>query len=80
VFAWAQEQGAILITYDADFADQRAFSLGTHHGIIRLRVRPTTIEETEAALLRLLADVPVSELPGALVIVDQEQIRVRPAP
>src|SRR3954471_9647071 len=55
VFAWAQERQAIVVTYDADFADQRAFPLGTHHGIIRLRVRPTTVEETQAALLRLLA-------------------------
>jgi predicted nuclease of predicted toxin-antitoxin system len=79
VFAWAQERHAIVATNDADFADQRTFPVGTHHGIIRLRVRPTTIEATEAAFRRLLATVPENELPGALVIVDQERIRVRPS-
>jgi predicted nuclease of predicted toxin-antitoxin system len=78
VFAWAQEHQAIVVTYDADFADQRIFPPGTYHGIVRLRVRPTTIEQTEAALLRLLAEVPEHDLMGALVIVDQERIRVRP--
>jgi predicted nuclease of predicted toxin-antitoxin system len=78
IFAWCQARRAI-ITYDADFADQRAFPRGTHYGIVRLRVRPTTIEQTETALLRLLTLIPEHELSGALVIIDQDRIRVRPS-
>ena len=37
-----------------------------------------TIEETQAGLERLLAEVPESELKGALVIIDRTRIRVRP--
>ena len=80
IFAWAQQRHAVIITFDEDFADQRTFPIGFHAGIIRLRVWPTSIEETEDALERLLADVPDTELAGALVIIDREVIRVRRGP
>ena len=38
VFRWAQAHYAVVATYDEDFADTRSFPLGSHHGIIRLRV------------------------------------------
>ena len=78
IFTWAQGEQAIIITFDEDFADQRSFPVGEHHGIVRLRVWPTTTEETQHALERLLAEVPDNELSGALVIIDRSHIRVRP--
>lgn len=80
IFVWAQQRHAVIITFDEDFADQRTFPIGSHAGIIRLRVWPTSIEETQDALERLLADVPDTELAGALVIIDREAIRVRRRP
>lgn len=80
IFAWAQQRHTVIITFDEDFADQRTFPIGSHAGIIRLRVWPTSIEETQDALERLLADVPDTELAGALVIIDREAIRVRRRP
>ena len=77
VFEWAQDHQAIIITFDEDFADQRSFPVGEHHGVIRLRVWPTTIEETQIALGRLLSEVRDEELMGALVIIDRTRIRVR---
>ena len=77
VFQWAQARRAIVISYDEDFADTRSFTLGAHHGIIRLRVWPTTTEMTIAALQRVLEAVPESDLPDSLVIVDNKKIRVR---
>ena len=56
----------------------RSFPVGDHFGIVRLRVWPTTAEETTAALQRLLEQVGEGELRGALVIVDRSRIRVRP--
>ena len=41
MFRWAQERGPVVVSYDEDFADTRSFPLGTHHGIVRLRVWPT---------------------------------------
>lgn len=80
LFAWAQQQRALIITFDEDFADQRAFPLGSHAGIIRLHVWPTSIEETQRALDRLLTEVADAELARALVIIDREAIRIRRGP
>ena len=80
IFRWAQTNGAVIVSYDEDFADARTFPLGAHHGIIRLRVWPTTVEATVAALQRVLEQVPESDLPRNLIIVDNQRIRLRRAP
>ena len=80
IFEWAQAHHAIIVTFDEDFAEQRSFPLGQHHGVVRLHVWPTTIEETTIALARLLSEVPDAELVGALVIIDRVRIRLRPPP
>ncbi len=77
LYKWAQQNGAIVITYDEDFADARMYSLGAHHGVIRLRVWPTTIENTQQAISRMLKQIPESNLPHSLIIIDNYKIRVR---
>lgn len=77
VFEWAQENEALILTFDEDFADQRTFPVGEHAGVIRLRVWPTTVTETRTALDRLLDEVSARALPGALVIVGRTRIRIR---
>jgi hypothetical protein len=72
--------GALIVSFDEDFADGRSFPARDHHGIVRLRVWPTTIEETEQALARLFSEVSADELTGSLVIVDRSKIRVRSRP
>lgn len=64
IFCWVQQDGSLIITFDEDFADRRAFPLGDHHGVVRLRVWPTTIEEMQRALERLFAEVAEHELSG----------------
>lgn len=80
VYAWAQTNEHLVITFDTSFADGRSFPVADHHGIIRLRVWPTTIEETREetsrALARLLQETDDSELEGALVIVGRHRIRI----
>lgn len=77
IYRWAQEQQALVMTFDEDFADQRTFPVGSHWGIVRLRIWPTTIEETQRALERLLTEVSDAELSRALVIVNRTRIRIR---
>ena len=77
LYQWAQHKQAIVITYDEDFADAWCYPLGQHHGVIRLRVWPTTIEHTIEALKRLLAQLPPPEWGNSLVIIDNQKIRVR---
>jgi len=64
VFAWAQRNGAIIISFDEDFADGRSFPALEHHGIVRLRVWPTTTGETEQALNVFLAKCPMPNSPA----------------
>jgi predicted nuclease of predicted toxin-antitoxin system len=77
IFRAAQERDCTILTFDEDFADQRVFPLGSHAGVIRLRVWPTTVAEITRALARLFAEVSPGELRGALTIVDRERIRIR---
>jgi predicted nuclease of predicted toxin-antitoxin system len=77
VFDWAQKNRSIVITFDEDFADARMFPAGTHAGVIRLRVWPTTVEAAEAGLDRLLNTTEDSTLIGSLVIIDRARVRVR---
>lgn len=77
IFQWAQQKGCLIITFDEDFADQRSFPVGQHFGIIRLHVWPTTVEETQNALLRLFQEIPEQALRLSLVIVERTRIRIR---
>jgi predicted nuclease of predicted toxin-antitoxin system len=77
VFDWAQRNNSIVITFDEDFADARMYPAGTHAGVIRLRVWPTTVEAAEAGLDRLLDTTEDSTLIGSLVIIDRARVRVR---
>jgi predicted nuclease of predicted toxin-antitoxin system len=77
LFLWALEKEAIIITYDEDFADSRFYPLGSHHGVIRLRVWPTTIEQTQKAIERLLSEFPPSNWLNCLIIIDNQKIRIR---
>lgn len=76
---WAKLDAAIVITFDEDFADARMFPVGSHSGVIRLRVWPTTVESTEAALQRVFNEVGDEDLPCSLLIVDEARIRIRRA-
>ena len=77
IFGWAQERGAVVITFDEDFADTRMYPVGTHAEVVRLRVWPTTIERTEVALRRLLDAVEEEHFAGSLIVIDDEKIRIR---
>jgi predicted nuclease of predicted toxin-antitoxin system len=77
LYKWAIAHNAIVATYDEDFADARMYPLGTHCGVIRLRVWPTTTEQTQKAFQRLLTSVPSSEWPYSLIIIDNHKIRHR---
>ncbi len=80
VYSWACVNQAIIVTFDEDFADARFYPLGSHHGVVRLRVWPTTIEETKAALGRLLSTVPEDDWRESLIIIHQNKIRIRRRP
>ena len=77
IYRWAQDNQALIISFDEDFADSRLLQLGSHSGIIRLKVWPTTSSEVKRALTVMFASLKDDEIHGALIIIDQNKIRVR---
>lgn len=78
VFQYAQRHGATLVTQDRGFANVLAFPLGTHRGIVVLRVPnelPTS--EVNRALLEALEGLQEEDLIGNLLIVQPGRSRLR---
>ena len=69
VFNYAQKCGAILITGDLGFSNLLTFPLGTHKGIIVVRI-PNEISTSvvNRELLRALSELPPESMHGNLVI------------
>ena len=76
IFAHAQTLRAIIVTFDEDFADRRHYPPGTHCGVVRLRIEPTTIEHTVETLARLFDAFAPEALFGKLTVVDERRTRI----
>lgn len=78
VFRYAQSQGAILLTADKGFSNIMRFPVGTHAGIVVVRVTdelPT--QRVNDEVLRALEDLAGEDLTGQLMIVELGRTRVR---
>ena len=78
VFAYAQAQAAVLISCDKGFTNLLRFPVGSHAGIVVIRIpdetRPAQLNEE---LLRVLEQLRNEPLAGCLVIVEIGRIRLR---
>ena len=78
VFSYAQIQAAVLVSCDKGFANLLKFPLGSHAGIIVIRIPdekpPAQLNEE---LLRVLIQLRDEPLAGCLVIVEVGRIRLR---
>ena len=76
----AKQQESILITNDLHFSDIALYPIGSHLGIIVLRLRTSEVneemEKVHIVLTRLLKEVKLSELKGTLIIVDRNKYRI----
>ena len=77
ISAHATKESRILLTFDLDFADIRAFPPGTHAGIIVLRLKSHDLISVESALARVFATISVSDFAGNLIIADNRRVRSR---
>jgi predicted nuclease of predicted toxin-antitoxin system len=80
ISAHASAETRVLISFDLDFADIRAYPPGTHAGIVVLRARRPDLFVAQAALARLLATTDEADFPGNLIVVDENKIRIRRPP
>ncbi len=77
VLAFAIQECRILLTFNADFSDIRLFPVGTHAGIIRLRVTQQTAEMLHPILGNTLGQLADKDLSGKLITVTKTAIRIR---
>lgn len=78
IMAYARREQRTLITLDEDFADLRYYPLGTHTGIIRLKLEFAPSSIVLACLTRLLPQLQQDLLTkGSLVITDGVTYRIR---
>ncbi|MBI4288813.1 MAG: DUF5615 family PIN-like protein [Chloroflexi bacterium] len=78
IMDFASRAGLCLVTLDADFSDIRNYPLGSHKGIIRLKLRfasSTVVVNVLLSLLSKLASTPVEK--GLLVVSDASRYRVK---
>ena len=78
---YARAHRRVIVTADMGFASTVTYPLGSHAGIIVLRIPqelPTRIKIRR--LLDVLREIDVSDLTGALVIVEMHRVRLRRPP
>jgi len=77
LFEVAKAEGRLFVTLDLDFSDIRAFPPNTHPGIIVIRPSSKGARTLRFIFQRLLQQVDLETLKGALTIVDETRIRSR---
>lgn len=76
----ASAEGRILLTFDRDFGDIRAYPVGTHGGIVVFRLEDQRWAALEGPARTLAESGLLDRLRGGLAVVDSRRIRVRPGP
>jgi predicted nuclease of predicted toxin-antitoxin system len=78
VFLFAQGRNAILVTEDLDFSDIRAYPLGTHAGIVVLRMPDNVAYALRGRrVAEAIQDELDDGLEGCLLIVEPASARLR---
>jgi predicted nuclease of predicted toxin-antitoxin system len=78
IMTFAKNKGRVLLTLDIDFADIRNYPIGTHSGIIRLKIKSTRSKRILDCLKALLPEIMNYPLEtGGLVVTNCMTYRVK---
>jgi predicted nuclease of predicted toxin-antitoxin system len=77
VLHFAVEDGRVLVTLDADFANVMRFPPEQTLGVVRLKVHPATEGRIRQAIRRALLYLENIDIAGRLAVVDEDKIRIR---
>jgi predicted nuclease of predicted toxin-antitoxin system len=80
VVAYAASKGSIVLTCDLDYPEIIALAHAQSPSLIVFRLRDETAENINRLLGRFLPEVESQLLAGAIVIVEEDRIRVRLLP
>ena len=73
----SRREDRILITQDLDFSDNRKFQLGSHHGIVLIRLQSPSRKNLIARANELFDTEDVSGWGGCFIVVTERKIRIR---
>jgi predicted nuclease of predicted toxin-antitoxin system len=81
IAARARSTGAVLLTRDLDFSDIRHYAPAHYQGLIVMRLPDDAVaQDILNSLERFLKQTElVAQLPGHLVILEEDRVRFRPA-
>ena len=77
IFGVPRTEGRMLVTFDLDFADERAYPPGSHARIMVLRLRSQHSSAVVRVLEQIVSSQDIEALGGALIIVTDATVRVR---
>jgi len=77
VLRFAVENGRVLVTLDADFANVMRFPPERALGIVRLKVHPATEDGIRQAIRRAMLFLQNIDRAGHLAVVDEDKTRIR---
>jgi predicted nuclease of predicted toxin-antitoxin system len=77
ILRFAVENGRVLVTLDADFANVMRFPPERTLGVVRLKVHPATEERIRQTIRRALLFLRNIDIAGRLAVVDDDKIRIR---
>ena len=80
VWEAAQLESRFLVTQDLDFSDLRHFSLGSHHGILLLRLRSPDRKNLLARVEEIFQTEYVDDWAGCFVVASERKIRLLKPP
>jgi len=77
VLRFAVENGRVLVTLDADFANVTRFPPERTLGVVRLKVHPATEERIRQAIRRAVLLLQNIDIAVRLAVVEEDKIRIR---
>lgn len=76
----AAGEGMMVFTLDLEFADLRKYPPGSHSGVVLFRPHSMGPRSVSGFVLDFVRRCDLSELVGAVVVVDPDRVRVRRKP
>jgi predicted nuclease of predicted toxin-antitoxin system len=76
IWRTAQKESRFLITQDLDFSDLRLFALGSHHGILLLRLSSPNRGSLTARVVELFQTEKIVEWARCFVVATERKIRL----
>jgi predicted nuclease of predicted toxin-antitoxin system len=75
-----QQSGRFLVTQDLDFSDVHHYAPGTHHGVLRNRLRNPSAAGLMGRVVSIFATSTVEDWQRCLVVVTDHKVRFRGPP